>query len=208
VAGGTYSNKQCTLNGSGSGVTISGNNLTLTLSITFKGAFSGVKNIYELANDGYGNSTGWQTVGTFTIGSTIAASLTPSAGGGTSQVFTAVFSDTAGGSAVAGELFLINSALSGSSACWIQAGPSGIYLYDDDSTPVALGPIVAGGTYSNKQCTLNGSGSGVAISGNNLTLTVSITFKGAFSGLKNIYELANDVYGNSTGWKTVGTFTP
>ncbi len=209
VAGATYSNKQCTLNGSGSGVSTSGNNLTLTLSITFKGAFSGPKNIYTLANDVYGSSTGWQTVGSFTVGSAMPSfvSVTPNAGSGSSEVFTAVFSDTAGGSAINGEFFLINSTLNGSGACWIQVGPSGIYLYDDDSTPVVLGPIVAGGTYSNKQCTLNGTGSGVSTSGNNLTLTLSITFKGAFSGLKNIYALANDVYGNSTGWQTVGTFT-
>jgi hypothetical protein len=207
VAGGTYSNKQCTLNGSGSGVSTSGNNLTLTLSITFKGAFSGLKNIYALANDVYGNSTGWQTVGSFTVQSAMAVSVTPNAGSSSSQVFSAIFSDTTGGSAISGELFLINSTLNGSGACWVQVGPNGIYLYDDDSTPVVLGPIMAGGTYSNKQCTLNGTGSGVSTSGNNLTLTLSITFKGAFSGLKNIYALANDVYGNSTGWQTVGTFT-
>jgi hypothetical protein len=55
---------------------------------------------------------------------------------------------------------------------------------------------------------LNGTGSAVSTSENNLTLTLFITFNGVFSGPKNIYALANDVYGNSTGWQTVGSFTP
>jgi hypothetical protein len=61
------SNSQCTINGTGSGVSNSGNNSTATISITFSSSFGGAKNIYMFANDTNGFSTGgWQTVGTFT----------------------------------------------------------------------------------------------------------------------------------------------
>ena len=204
---GTLSNSQCTLNGSGTSLTNSGTTSTLTLSIAFTSAFGGVRNIYLYASDAFGNSSGWQTEGTFTVATTppTAVSVTPSAGSGVSQVFTTVFSDAGGGSLIANRTVLINSALYGINACVIQSGATGIYLYNDGSTAV-LGPLSPTGTLANSQCTLNGSGTSLTNSGTTSTLTLSITFTSVFGGVRNIYMYASDIFGGSSGWQNKGTF--
>jgi hypothetical protein len=61
---GTASNSQCSLNTGSSSVTISGNNLTLNLAITFQSAFTGAKNVYMEVYDGA--DSGWVQKGTWT----------------------------------------------------------------------------------------------------------------------------------------------
>jgi hypothetical protein len=202
---GTLSNSQCTLNGTGSGVTSAGNNVTATISITFKSSFAGAKSIYMYTADSTAN-TGWQARGTYTVTSVPAAvSVSPSAASGTSQVFTAVYSDTAGANALGGELFLINSGINGGGACYVQIYSGGIYLVNDAGSAV-IGPLTGSGTLSNSQCTLNGAGSSVTSAGNNLTATISITFNNSFAGAKSVYMYTADSTAN-TGWQTKGTFT-
>jgi uncharacterized repeat protein (TIGR03803 family) len=62
----TLSNSQCTLNGSGTTVVGSGSTLTLNLSLTAASGFVGEKEIDMWVNDIQGNSSGWQTEGTWT----------------------------------------------------------------------------------------------------------------------------------------------
>ena len=67
-ASNSVSNSQCTLDGSGTSMTNSGNTSTLTLSLTFKPAYFGAMNIGMLASDLNGATSGWQTMGTFQVG--------------------------------------------------------------------------------------------------------------------------------------------
>jgi sugar lactone lactonase YvrE len=63
----TLQNGQCTINGSGSSVTASGNTLTLNLAIAFSSSFTGNRVFYLAArNNSIGNS-GWQAVGSVTV---------------------------------------------------------------------------------------------------------------------------------------------
>jgi uncharacterized repeat protein (TIGR03803 family) len=62
----TLSNSQCTLNGSGTTVVGSGSTLTLNLSLTAASGFVGEKEIDMWVSDMQGNSSGWQTAGTWT----------------------------------------------------------------------------------------------------------------------------------------------
>jgi hypothetical protein len=135
-----------------------------------------------------------------------AVSVTPSAGSGSSQIFTAVYSDTAGASFLSRASFLVNSSVDGAGACFVKVDTTGIYLINDANSGLS-GPLSVGGALSNSQCTLNGTGSGTVNAGNNSTVTLSITFKAAFAGAKNIYMVAEDNNGNSTGFQMRGTFT-
>jgi hypothetical protein len=135
-----------------------------------------------------------------------ADSVTPSGGLGTRQVFTAVYSDAAGYGFINRASLLINSSLSGAGACFIQVDTTGIYLSNDANSALS-GPLSVSGALSNSQCTVNSSGSGTSNSGNSSTLTLSITFKAAFAGAKNIYMSADDTHGGSSGWQLRGTFT-
>lgn len=64
--GGLVSNSQCTISGSGSAVSISGNTLTLHLAITFAAGFAGPKGIWGLAVDWGNLNSGWVKLGTWT----------------------------------------------------------------------------------------------------------------------------------------------
>ena len=58
------SNSQCTLIGSGSSFSISDNNLTLNVALSFSDTFVGQQNVYLEAAGTYGS--GWVQVGTWT----------------------------------------------------------------------------------------------------------------------------------------------
>jgi hypothetical protein len=63
---GTVSNSQCTISGTGASVTLSGNNLTLAVPVTFQPAFTASQNIYLSATDDEGLTSNWQLLGTWT----------------------------------------------------------------------------------------------------------------------------------------------
>jgi hypothetical protein len=81
---GTQQNSQCVLSGSGSSVSLSGNLLTLNLSITFLGAFSGAKSVYMQSSNPY-QTTAWQAEGAWTVPAPITLAVTPSFGNATQQ---------------------------------------------------------------------------------------------------------------------------
>ena len=64
---GTTGNSQCSINASGSSVSGSGTQLTLTVSVTFQTAFSGTKNDYLIAYNNEGLNSTWQQMGTWTV---------------------------------------------------------------------------------------------------------------------------------------------
>jgi hypothetical protein len=63
---GTLQNSQCTVNLSGSSVSTSGTNLTLTLSLTFSPSFAAAQTIFMEAVDNSGQNSGWQNRGSWT----------------------------------------------------------------------------------------------------------------------------------------------
>jgi hypothetical protein len=130
-------------------------------------------------------------------------SVSPNAGSGTTQVFTAVYSDTAGAGTLNNRDLLISATPSDLAACQVTYHSGGFYLVNDFGS-AELGPLASGGTLSNSQCTLN-SGL-VANSGNTSTVTFSVTFKSTYSGTKNLYLYCDDTAGNNTGYQPSGTF--
>jgi YD repeat-containing protein len=65
---GTIQNSQCSVSGTGSSASPSGNALTLTLNVTFKAAFAGNRIIWVAGRDAAsGNNTDWQSMGTATV---------------------------------------------------------------------------------------------------------------------------------------------
>jgi hypothetical protein len=65
---GSVSNSQCTLSGAGSSVSISGNNLTLIVNLTFSQSnFTGPKNSYLYAWNSNAGASGYTTAGSWTV---------------------------------------------------------------------------------------------------------------------------------------------
>jgi hypothetical protein len=205
---GSQQNSQCILSGAGSGVSASGNVLTLTVSLTFQPAFAGAKIVYMLAANPW-NSTGWQATGTWTTRYAVSpVSVTPASGSGSSQTFAFQFSDSGGASDLTNVWVLINGSLSASSACmmsYTRAQNTLALLTDIGASPGTT--ITPGsGSQQNSQCTLNGAGSSVSLSGNVLTLFLSLTFQAPFAGAKTVYLQAANVAGTSA-WQAEGTWT-
>jgi hypothetical protein len=213
-AAGTVSSSECTLNGGASSVTTAGNNLTLSVALTFSNALTGATNVYLYAAGLSGKNSGWVKEGTWTPNPIAAppsiVSLSPNAGTGTSQTFKAVYSDPKGASDLNELLLQVNTRQSSANACYVYYQPQTnlLYLYNAGTwmTP-GLTPGAAG-TVSNSQCTLNGGASSVTMAGNNLTLSVALTFSNTFVGATNVYLYAGGLSGQNSGWVNEGTWTP
>jgi len=210
---GTLSNSRCSLNAGSSSSTPSGNNLTLHLALTFTPAFAGQQSILMNVSDSGGKSAGWQNMGTWNTGSGATqpsnVSVTPNSGNGTSQTFSFLYSDTGGASAITVAQAILNSGLTTTGGCALVYNNSNntISLYKDDGntllTPIPIGPA---GTLSNSQCTVNAGTSSATPSGNNLTLSLALTFTGAFVGQQAIFMNVTDNGGKSAGWQNKGTW--
>jgi hypothetical protein len=215
VAGstGNTGNAQCTIYGSG-GSSVSGTDLTVSVSVSFRTGFAGMKNIYLLAGDAQRVPSLWQQVGTWSDSGNPnlvqITSFTPSSGAGTSQIFTASISDGLGASSFALQQLLMNTNLSPANGCFVQYDPVGniFYLLNDAGT-ASLSLLPGSATQvSNSQCALQGTGSSGLESGSTLTIAFNLTFSAAFSGIKQVYLQAVDNAGIIEVWHPAATWNP
>jgi len=213
---GSTANSQCTILGAGSSATSSGNTLTLTLVIQFNTTnFPGRKVIYMAARDAVLNNSGWQPMGTYSVGPTPAVnpmvvSLTPNSGTANSATLSITYRDaTAAGNLQATQI-LINSALDGANACYVPFFVPGNLLLlvpdNGDGNQATAMPIAGGGTLENSQCRVESVGSARSDSGNTMTLTVKLTFKTPFNGRKIIYGGVQTTTNANSGWHAIGAW--
>jgi hypothetical protein len=210
---GTLQNNQCAVDTAASSVSFSGNNMTLSAAITFKAGFSGAKNVYMGVFTNANITSGWQMKGVWTaagVQTPSNVSVSPASGSGSSQSFNFMYADPSGFADISYVNMLFHAQLTGQSACWVQYVPSTnlIYLVSDSGTGhVGSATIGGAGTLTNSQCTVNVSSSAAAPSGNNLTVIVSLTFKAAFAGAKNVYMNVFNNANLSPGWQAKGVWT-
>jgi hypothetical protein len=206
---GTLQNSQCLIDLASSTATISGDDLILTLTVTFSHTFIGAKNVYMLAQSG-GTKTGWQQQGTWTVPEVVEAlSVTPSGGIGRTQTFVLAYSDSFGVTSdlkAASVRFGTTDEAAGACTVQYNAMTDMVRLQNDGAIPGPWTPF-GSGTLANSQCTLNLALGGAAASGTNLTLSLHLTFSPAFAGTKTISMRASSNLGPTTGWVTRGTWT-
>jgi hypothetical protein len=212
---GSVENSQCRLSGQGLSAAASGNTLTLNVPLTFKSGFLGTKYVYMLASDTAGHSSGWQNRGSWTVPSDTSSgpnvvAVSPSSGTGSTQSFTFTLTDASGGGNISWLHAVFNTSLSTSNACYFayERASNLLYLANDPAT-ATIGTLTPGSsrTVENSQCVLNGSGSSVSVSSAGMAVTVSLTFKSAFRGTKNVYGTTSYSAGGGSGWRTIGTWT-
>ena len=213
-------NSQCTINGTGSSVSASGNTLTLTLAITFASGFSGNKIFYTAARSNSQNS-GWQALGTWNVPGTAptgpaVGGVAPARSATTGQTYAFTFTDTNGFADLTVVNVLINNFLDGIGACYVAFVPTSatsgsLYLVDDagdggyaSGSPISL---PSSSTLQNSQCTISGAGSSVSASGNTLTLNLAMTFSSSFTGNQVLYLAARNNSTGNSGWQAVGSVT-
>jgi trimeric autotransporter adhesin len=213
---GTVAGSQCTLNASSSTVSVSGNNLTLNVSVTFASSVLGTRKVYSYAGGVSGLNTGWLNTGSWTpsasAGPPTVVSLTPSSGSGQSVVFSAVVSDPYGAADLNQVRLLVNSGVNGVGACYVYYSPQAklLYLRDDANAAWVAPSLTPGGsgTVANSQCTLSASSSTVSTSANNMVLNASITFASNLTSSRNVYLYAGGLSGLNSGWVNSGSWVP
>ena len=209
--GGNGQNDQCTLSGSGSYVTRSGNALTMVISLTFQPGFTGNDTVYLNAVDTSGNNTGLVASGMWTATvpppQPTASSVSPNSGLGSSQTFTFVFSDTQNANNITGMGMVFNTSLSFTNGCYIivDTNAGTVALAYDSGTGSSSKPISSPATLSNSQCTLGATS--LRVSGLSQILSVAVSFSGGFSGSKNIYMYGSESGIYTTGWVPMGSYT-
>ncbi len=209
-AAGTLQNSQCAIDLSVSSTTVTAGTLALTLPITFKPDFAGIKNVYLFAAGTGGTATGWLDRGDWTVPATppptvTADSVTPATGTGSTQTFAIQFSDTAGGADIGTAWAWFNaSQASAASSCLVFYDRAVVYLLNDAGTAWQSNPPGSSSVLQNSQCAVSLAGSSATTSGASLTLTLAMTFKPAFAGAKNVYAYATGGRGAATGWQDRG----
>ncbi len=139
-----------------------------------------------------------------------AVSVTPSGSTGVSGTFSWTVSSPSGAGDLASTFLAFNTSAVGTNGCYLQYSPaSGVLSLADNAGQNWSGFVWtnAAGSASNSQCSISGNGASVASSGNQLTVTVPVTFFNSFSGLMNQYVIAFDNAGWSTGWQALGSWT-
>jgi hypothetical protein len=184
---------------SGSSVTTSALTTTIAVTVTFKGAFSGLKNIYLYGADGNGTiNTGWVQVGTYAVTGVSAPvpsadSVSPNGSSGGGQTFTFVFSDSQSAANLVSMSMMFSATNANvANACDIVYDPNAgiVYLRLDSGIGAAFKPVGSALVLANSQCQV-GATNAVA-SGLSQTITLSVTFTAAFSGMENVYMFAAD----------------
>jgi hypothetical protein len=208
----SVSNSQCTLLAADSSITGNGNAMTVQFGVQYKSGFTGLKSIYVLARDLGNADTGWQTMGTLSIGSNVspqAVSVVPTTLGTDSAALTVTTQDGNGYSDIQAVYFLIDRTLSGLNACYLvyHSDTNGLYLLNDAGTAwFSAGAPGASGRVSNSQCTLNAASSSVTGTGVTLSVVFSLQFQPGFAGSKSFYVVAIDFSNASGGWQTEGSW--
>lgn len=204
-------NNNCAVTGVGLTASGAGNNLTVTVPVTFKAAFAGAKNIALAVIDNTNAFAEWRDLGTWTVEPPAGpASLMPNSGTGLSQTFTFAVDDPDGANDISWvQMQTAQFVWGGLQSCNIYYSRSAntVYLARDDGTQWQ-GSAVLGtaGTLSNSQCNLNVGTSTRTLVGNRLTLNLVVTFASSYAGSYNWYVKSSDAT-TQTGWIDMGDWT-
>jgi hypothetical protein len=230
--GGSISNSRCTLNGTGAGAVVSGNNLIVTFPMTFSQLVTETENLIGFVRDTTGNQSNYVTLGTWTnagappVSVPDLVSLTPSAGSGTSGTFTAIYRHPDGESAhYHGYMLFLPLpnvvSFNAKGTCLIEYnrlggrfdGKGGMRLIDNAGTGWLgrlVGEPVGPGTppLMNTACTVNVAGTQVSFSGTDMILTVPVTFNPAgVTQVMGTFIQSNDIHDYWTDFRQFGNWS-
>ena len=139
----------------------------------------------------------------------MAVSVTPSAGSGSTSIFTFTYQDQTDANNLQTTWALINSSLDGVGARYVAYYRPGnlLFLLPDNGDGSQATTMALNGTansLTNSQCTVTGLGSSASAAGNQLAVTLNIGFKPAFAGRKAIWLGAATLAGQSSNWQALG----
>jgi hypothetical protein len=212
ASGAVQQNSQRSVAFGSSSASVNGPTLTLAVSLTFKPSYVGAKNIYLNVTSAAGTTTGWLLRGTWGVAPVMTLGpLTPASGSSHTELFTAVYGDSAGWQDLAAMYMKIGtSANGGTNTCMVRYDATAVWeerlsLRDDAGTWHRQEPYRT--TIENSQCTLDLLATNVGFDTFGLTLHAAVRFKAPYIGAKNVYLNATSLASGGTGWQQVGTYT-
>jgi hypothetical protein len=168
----------------------------------------GLNVITVTARDAAGNTTDVAITVTLNVQPVPTAdSVSPSGGSGFMQSFTFVFSDSQSSTNLAAAAMLFASVLAPQNACFVvyDRNRGTFQLESDDVTGNESKIVGSTTTLQNSQCIIRTTS--VTATALSTTITLDVTFKNAFTGLKNIYMYGADGDGSiNTGWIQKGSW--
>ena len=137
--------------------------------------------------------------------------ISPMSGAGHSQTFRVVASHPAGAAAIGDVQVLVDESMTAtaSGACWIDVNSiksSVAARTEDGSDWQPSVPIGAAGTAVSSKCSVDAAGVKVETKGNEIAVTLPVTFAAKFAGAKKIWVVASGPRKHS-GWQERGAWT-
>jgi hypothetical protein len=206
---GTLTNSQCSISLAATTAMPSGNNLTVSPSLTFTTTYQGGKYLYMDVIDLLGETSNWQNLGIFMVGSAAEAPPTvvsgsPTSGKGTSQQFTWVVS-SAGGASNLSAVYINFEDTEPFCTMKYVVGTNMLYLASDSNGAWGTGAQPgSSGALMSSRCVVTMATTTVTRSGNMLTLSVSLGFQAAYTSPATVEVDAIDVLGESSGYVVLG----
>jgi M6 family metalloprotease-like protein len=179
--------------------------------LLFRTAFAGVKNLYLSAADAGSLSTGWETMGAWTVINSIPQPtfLSPTIGSGTTSTHTIQLTDDNGYDDIALARLLVNATASLASGCGVELDPAAGTVklsLEDGSGWSAPQPWANAQALSNSRCRVESVAQTVA-TGTTLSFAVMLRYWGVFAGGRTVYLSARDRAGQESGWRNMGSWT-
>jgi hypothetical protein len=212
---GEIANSQCRVFAQGSSYAVSGNTLTLVLSMAFTSGFTGNKVIYMAARDVQEAASGWRPMGVARIPEPVVqyplvGEMTPGAGSGAAPLLSFTFSDSTNVNNLRTVWMLVNSQLNAPLACYLaySVPQNWLYLFSNAARPgeITSMPMDGNGMIENSQCRVTAAGSHVSRVGNQPRLELQMTFSPFFYGPRVVWGGAETVSGHGSGWKAIGAW--
>jgi hypothetical protein len=135
----------------------------------------------------------------------VLVSVSPNSGSGSRKTFTFKMSDPDGYEDIGDMQIIIDWGYT--SRCHLfLVGSSTAPILETDAGGWTAVEVGTSQTATNSNCTVYGSGSSITRSGNDLSLTVDLEFKGQFSGMKHLIMAGSDKVGTIAGGTEMGTW--
>jgi len=210
----TITTSQGSLNCALTTVTSSGNQLTVSWNLTPASPVLGTQPLNLIASDIYGQNSGWQDLGSWTIANStaLANSVTPSplsSPNGQSEVLSTNYSDTNGTGTLSAVALSVGKLGSAATTLYAKYQVTTGFLYLANSSGTYVGGFAPGSSnvITGSEGTLDCSQTTVTVSGNNLTVAWALTPAAGLVGAQSDYLIASDVHGQSSGWQNLGSWT-
>ncbi len=190
-------NEFCILDPRTSSIQGFGNGLSVSLALAFKQDFEGAKTIYARVEDASKTRSERRMVGTWMVGPTTrvppaVVSVTPWTGEGDQQTFAVVAADPNGAEELS-SLSLNFRSVDAARVCgllWFSSQDQFILFGENTSSDFT--PLANRGVLETELCSLDLGGASVSTAGSALQMTLPMTFKSGFEGVKEIQLSASD----------------